>query len=173
MDAVTALAGRDLLSEDQQKLIAGFCQRWNCRGFQALLETNMLSEAAFADIAARIREMPRLRDVRKLKLSDEIVGSLPFPFCRSRLCLVIGKRESGGGCSWRVAIADPWDAETIQKTEEMLAGNVEGSAASDVNSSVEWCIGERSDILEAIDSNFPFSSITPHFWQVMSAYQSL
>lgn len=156
MDVVAALAGRDLLSDDQQKLIAGFCQRWNCSSFQALLETHMLSETAFADLAAKIRELPRLKNIRNRALDAEVVASLPFPFSRSRLCLVYEVRNSGSSKTYQVAIADPWDAETMQKAEDILGG------------AVQWGIAEKSDILEAIDLNFAISTVAPNFWQLFA-----
>jgi len=156
MDSVNALFSRGLVSEDQRVMLAGFCKRWNCSGFEALIETNMISERAFADLASDILRLPRVPDVRGSTLSPDTLALLPFPFARSRGCLVLGMSGPADSRIFRVAIANPWDRETRMMVEDMLHGDV------------EWFIGERSHIIEAIDRHFPLSSIVPHFWEVLA-----
>ncbi|MFM8877640.1 MAG: hypothetical protein ACKOKG_00690 [Verrucomicrobiota bacterium] len=156
MDAVVALAGRGLISDDQQFMLAGFCKRWNCSAFEALIETDMISEMSFADQAADILRLPRLSNIRNMTISEETLELLPFPFARSRAVIVTAILDHGEARSFRVAIADPWDAQSRLMVEDMLHGEV------------EWGVGERSDIVDAIDRHFPLKSIIPHFWEVLS-----
>ena len=156
MDAVSALSSRGLISDDQRIMLSGFCKRWNCSSFEALIETNMVSESTFADLAAEILNLPRVRNVRNGSFDEISVSLLPFPFARSRCCIVLDFEGTGDDKSYRVAIADPWDAQSRLMAEDMLHGKV------------RWCSGERSDIIEAIDRHFPFSSIVPHFWEALS-----
>lgn len=156
MDSVDALYSRGLVSDDQKVMLAGFCKRWNCSGFEALIETNMISESAFADLASDILRMPRVSEIRNLVFNAESLGLLPFPFARSRAAIIMGATGPAGSQTFRVAIANPWDNQSRLMIEDMLHGEV------------EWFVGERSDIIEAIDRNFPLGSIVPHFWEVLT-----
>lgn len=156
MDAVVALSGRGLLTDDQRLLLAGFCKRWNCSAFQALIETNMISEASFADHASDILRLPRASNLREMTFSEGDLEILPFTFARSHACIILGSAGPTGAKTYRIAIADPWDGQSRLLVEDMVRGEV------------EWCVAERSDIIEAIDRNFPLKSIVPHFWGVIS-----
>ncbi len=156
MDSVSALSGRGLISDDQRTMLAGFCRRWDCSPFEALIEANMISESEFADHAADLSHLPRVKNVRMESFDEISLDLLPFPFARRRVCIVLGSDDSGEGRVVRVAIADPWDNEARLLVEGMVPAKV------------QWCVGERSDIIEAIDRHFPFSSIVPHFWEALA-----
>jgi hypothetical protein len=156
MDAVAALTERGLITQDQQVMLAGFCKRWSCSAFQALIETNMISELSFADQSADILGLRRVSELRSKVFPESVIALLPFPFSRSRACVVMEEKSSFEGKAFQVAIADPWDSETRMLVEDMLPGPI------------DWCVGERRDVLEAIDRNFPFSSVVPHFWEALS-----
>jgi len=160
MDAISALADRGLITEDQRITLTGFCDRWNCSVFQALIETNIISESDFADQAADILNLSRVSNVKSNSFDKKSLGLLPFHFARSRACVVLGSDDSLGYQRIRVAISDPWDFRTRQMVEDLIQVNV------------EWCVGERSDVIEAIDRHFPVSSIVPHFWETLAGNSS-
>ena len=161
MDAISALADRGLITDDQRITLAGFCNRWNCSVFRALIEANIISESDFADQAADILNLPRVTNIRSNSFDKKSLGFLPFHFARSRACVVLGCDDSVGYQRIRVAIADPWDFQSRQIVEDLVQVNV------------EWCVGEYSDVIEAIDRHFPVSSIVPHFWETLSGNSSL
>ncbi len=156
MDAISALADRGLITDDQRITLAGFCNRWNCSVFQALIEANIISESAFADQAADILCLPRVTNIKSNSFDKKSLEFLSFHFARSRACVVLGIDDSVGSPGIRVAIADPWDFQTRQLVEKLVQVNV------------QWCVGERSDVIEAIDRHFPVSSIVPHFWETLA-----
>lgn len=161
MDAISALSDRGLISEDQRITLASFCNRWNCSVFQALIETNIISESDFADQAADILNLPRVTNIKSNSFDKKILGLLPFHFARSHACVVLGSDDSLGYHKIRVAISDPWDFRSRQMVEDL------------VHVKVEWCVGERSDVIEAIDRHFPISSIVPHFWETLAGNSAL
>lgn len=156
MDAISALMDRGLFTDDQRITITGFCNRWNCSVFHALIEANIISESDYADQAADILNLPRVTNIKSKSFEQKYLELLPFHFARSRACVVLGSDDSGSYSRIRVAISDPWDFQSRQMVEDL------------VQLKVEWCVGEYSDVIEAIDRHFPVSSIVPHFWETLA-----
>ncbi|MEY4630825.1 MAG: Type secretion system protein N-terminal domain [Pseudomonadota bacterium] len=160
MESVKALLERGILSPDQKTMVDGFCKRWNCSGFEALIETHMVQEVQFADHAAEILGLPRLRNLKQRKLLSNPGQLIPLPFARRKMAIVVDVIDPGPATLnqrrvFKVAVANPWDPHMINSLEEMLDGDI------------EYAVADRSDILDAIDRNYPFSDFVPEFWRSM------
>ena len=162
MESVKALFEKGILSQDQRIMLDGFCRRWNCSGFEALLETNIIQESQFADHASEMLGLPRIRNLRGLSMSLSPAQYLPLPFARRNMAIVFDSHVSGHGQSnqmkvFKVAMANPWDGFLADSLRDMLQGDV------------QLFVGDRTDILDAIDRNYPFSDFVPEFWRSMSS----
>jgi hypothetical protein len=162
MESVKALFEKGILSHDQRVMLDGFCRRWNCSGFEALLETNIVQESQFADHASEILGLPRIRNLRGRSFNLSPAQHLPLPFARRNIAIVFESDVVGHGVSsqhkvFKVAVANPWDGFLENGLRDLLHGEV------------QLFIGDRSDILDAIDRNYPFSDFVPEFWRSMSS----
>ena len=160
MESVKALLERGVLSADQKSMIDGFCKRWSCSGFEALIETHMVQETQFADHAAEILGLPRLRNLKNRQIATNPGQLIPLPFARRNAAIVVEVRDPGTATVnrhriFKVAVANPWDSLMVNSLEDMLDGEI------------ELAVADRSDILDAIDRNYPFSDFVPEFWRSM------
>ena len=129
------------LSQNIVSLLRGYCERWKVSGYQAILDTHLLSESALAAALSRCLRLDRLFHVRvnsNLILSG---GSISYSLAREWCCIETEAiRQS---TEREFAVADPTERKNIMELRRMFG------------SRIRVVVAPASEIVEAIRENYP------------------
>lgn len=122
---------------------------WSVGALEAVLDTHMISEDLLADALARHLKIERIRAVKSIAVLPGILELVPFTAARALCCLpvewIIPRQHV------KLVVADP----TCLILKGALQANfprVDGKALE-----MTLAVGERRDILSAIDLLYPLS----------------
>jgi hypothetical protein len=140
------LKNRGLMSPSTHKVISTFMSKWNVDVFRAVIETHLVDESRIADILSEELKLPRLGRLRMLSVSDDVLMAIPYDVALECAVFPFEISESG---RLHIVIADPSDTVTIQRI---------GSVTKRV---VEVFVGERSEIISAVQMHYPLAMQLP------------
>ena len=140
------LRQRGLMSSSTHKVLSGFMAKWDVDIFRAVIETHLVDENQMADLLATELKLPRLSRVRLLTVPENVLMTIPFDLA---LDLAVFPFEISENGRLHVAVADPSDSATISKIEAVT------------NRSLEIFVGERSEIIAAVQRQYPLSLQVP------------
>ena len=145
------LKHRGLMSSSTQKVVTSFMSKWNVDVFRAVIETHLVDESRIADILSEELKLPRLGRLRMLSVSEEVLRIIPYELALEVAVFPFEISESG---RVHIVIADPSDAETV------------GRIASSAKRTVEIFVGERSEIISAVQMHYPLSMQIPSLLKI-------
>jgi len=152
LDALVAQGG---MSGSIRTTVQKYAERWSCSYFQALLETGVVSETDIADILALIAHVPRLHGISSQDISSVVIGALPFDSAREIQAIPVAQVE--GSSKIEVAVANPLDAAAMERLRR------------EAKSEIVLAVGERSDIVSAIDGCYPLKDRWPSVWECVKS----
>jgi hypothetical protein len=132
------------LSPTSRRVITRYMSTWSCDALTALTETHILSEAALAERLAEAFQAPLIRGLNKLSIDLDSLEIVPFQRARDWQMIMLVD-ESG---TKRLVVSSPACVDRIEKIREALPFGFTLS------------VGERSDIVRAIDELYPLAAIT-------------
>ncbi len=140
------------LASDMQAVVEGFCTRWDVTPFQALLETHAFTESALAKALAVICEVPFRSRISWEESALPVMEKIPFSQAIQQICLPVAFDSKEEMATF--VFADPSDREG----RELI-----------LNRFPTWkkqiLIGEKTRILQAIETYYPFSEQVPFFFE--------
>lgn len=134
------------LSELGWRLIQDFMQKWQLDAYEAILATNLITEQRLAEVLARQLKMDRLYSIRQLGVQQSDIKRLSFETAKRLQALVIGPDRNNG---LEIVVANP------------LKPGLKGELAREVGEEITLSVGERNDIVDAIDNLYPFEDQVP------------
>lgn len=149
VDALQLLYQKGNLSSSQLKTLKKFMKTWNLSPIDAIFETHLISEEGVADAMAQYMKLERIQSVRARKVPVNVLHSVPFSAARALCCLPLEWIVPGRHL--KVAVADP----TCNVLRSSLASHLTGSHGLALE--ITLAVGERRDILSAIDLLYPLS----------------
>lgn len=133
------------LSPTGRLVISRYMRTWSCDALRALTETHLLTEGALAERLAEAFQAPLIRGLNKLSIILESLDVLPFQQARNwEMILVVDETATK-----RLVVASPACLDRIEKIREALPFGFTLS------------VGERSDIVRAIDELYPLAAQLP------------
>ncbi len=133
------------LSVTCRQVIERYMTTWSCDALRALTETHILTEGALAERLAEAFQLPLIRGVSRLSIILESIQILPFQ--RARDWEMIMVRDEGQ--TRRLVVSSPAYLDRIETVRESLPFGITLS------------VGERSDIVRAIDELYPLAAQLP------------
>jgi hypothetical protein len=121
-------------------------EQWGVDAFKAVIETHLVDESKIAEILAEEFKLPRLMRVRILNVESEVFDFVPYEFALEHLAFPFELKSDG---TLRVVFADPSNPDRI-KSLEVVAGK-----------KIAAYVGERSEIISAIQRHYPISKQLP------------
>jgi hypothetical protein len=142
IDMFAALEAKNLLSPDMKTLVQGFASRWSTSHYRALLETHILDETTLADCFAQALGKSRVYHLTSAAIEREAIELLPYKLAKELAALPMMFLDEQRQ-RLEIAVCDPF-AEGLRKKLADASG-----------CEVTFAIGERTDILKAIDLFYP------------------
>jgi hypothetical protein len=140
------------ITPDMQEVVEGFCTRWNVSPFQALLETHAFTETALAKALAVICEVPFRSRITWEESALTVMEKIPFSMATRQICLPISFHKKEGIATF--VFADPSDRRGVESILSCLPGW-----------EIRMHIGEKTRVLQAIETYYPFSQQVPFFFE--------
>ena len=140
------LRQRGLLSPAIQKVMTGFMAQWGVDAYRAVVETHIVEESKIADVLSQELKIPRLTRVRILNVTNETLQHVSYNLALDLVAFPFDLNDQG---KLHVVFADPSDPERIRKLE------------NSTKKSIEPFIGERSEIIAAIQRHYPLALQLP------------
>lgn len=140
------LRQRGLLSVSSQKVVTSFMETWHVSAFKALTETHIIEEGKIADILATELKLPRLSRIRLIGATAESMALVPYEMALDRIVFPFEITEFG---NVHAVVADPTDSDGYPFVQ------------SYIGKKMEIFIGERSEILGAIQKHYPLAMQLP------------
>ena len=139
------LEKKDALSPTGRLIIERYMRSWNCDVLVALTETHLLKESLLAQKLAEGFGLPLTRDLLNYRFVMESLEVLPFILARSWEMILVSQGEEG----WILVVANPACEGRIAQVRKGLSLGFTLS------------VGERSDIVRAIDELYPLAAQLP------------
>jgi type IV pilus assembly protein PilB len=140
------LRARGIISPSTQQVALGFMGRWGLDAFRAVIETHLIEESRMADILSEELRIPRLNRIRLLVVEKEVFDFIPYEAALEHTVFPFELKSDG---TVKVAVADPTSQERVAKIGEL------------VGKKIEVFVGERSEIISAIQKHYPLSKQLP------------
>lgn len=151
-ELLTFLVEQSLLTQSGKSLIERYVRTWQrtttMTAFQALIETALVTEADLANASANYWGMPRLYHLTGMEVPEALLPRFPFTQARAWECLPL--LVDGGGIEF--VVANPWYGQRMQDLKALGAV---------VGHEITLAVGERGDILKAIDELYPLAAQLP------------
>ena len=133
------------LSPTSRLVITRYMSTWSCDALKALTETHFLTEEALAQRLAEAFQLPLIRGLSKLSIILESLPVIPFQQARDWEMIFVADEEG----TKRLVVSSPACLDRIEKIREALPFGFTLS------------VGERSDIVRAIDELYPLAAQLP------------
>ncbi len=146
------LLERGEISPSTIQVIERYVETWECTPFEALIECNIFSESDLADLLAQILKCDRIYYVGSLNIAKDALEALPFEHARQWTCLPV-RFQDGAKESLEVVVADPTREDHLKVLRKLL------------NCDFVLAVGERTDILVAVDELYPLEKQIPSLTQ--------
>lgn len=153
---LAALVSRGLLAPTTERIVALFAERWQCSHFDALLETSVVAEGELADALALLAKVPRLHGIVHQHVFPEVLNLIPFKLARELQAIPLADLD-GKGTRIEVAIANPLDASKVTRLRQAIPCEI------------VLAVGERSDIVSAVDEMYPLKDRWPSLWDCVKS----
>ena len=140
------LRHRGHISAAGQKVVLGFMEQWGVDAFKAIIETHLVEESKIAEILSEEFKLPRLMRVRILNVEAQVFDFVPYELALEHLAFPFELKNDG---TLRVVFADPSNPDRI-KSVEAVSGK-----------KIAAYVGERSEIISAIQRHYPISKQLP------------
>jgi len=145
------LQKRGHLTATNVRTIQAFVQRWHVPAHVAVLETCVLDEASLAEAIADCYAMPRLVQLRQIKVSRVNLERIPYAEARRLEVLPVGPNSSNG--RFGVVMADPTDPARVAAVRDIIGEEL------------TLAVADRTDIVGTIDEFYPLSGRLPSIWE--------
>ena len=149
------LISRGALAPATKRTIQLFASKWSCSHFSALIESSVISEGELADALALMVQIPRLHGISSQHISPEVLGLLSYSTAREFEAIPVANFEDTGKVE--VAVANPADENRVNALRKMFSGEI------------VLAVGERSDIVSAIDEMYPLKNRWPSVWDCVKS----
>lgn len=141
------------ITPDMQIVVEGFCARWNVTPFQALLETHAFTESALGKALAVICEVPFRSRILWEESASTVMEKLPFSEATEHMCLPLSFQTHKKTSVATFVFANPSDTRTVNQLLSRFVG---------------WetriLVGEKTRVLQSIETYYPFSEQVPFFF---------
>lgn len=136
------------ISESIFALVHRYAVAWQCSGYTALLDTNIFDEFTLADILASILKIDRIYNIDSIQVDDEALSLISYQMALKYECLPLSLLGAQGQ-SLEVLVADCTDSQVLAELQSVL------------NCELSLAVGERSDIVKAINRLYPIEKQLP------------
>lgn len=119
-----------------------YMARWGTTPLAAVLETHVLPEAQLADEIAERLKISRIYQVAAHPFQKDALHAMPYELAKKWVCFPLGTQGTKSD-AFEVVMADPLAAGAVEDLEKALKRQL------------VLAVGERSDIVRAIDSLYP------------------
>jgi hypothetical protein len=140
------LRHRGHISAAGKRVVLGFMEQWGVDAFKAVIETHLVEESKIAEILSEEFKLPRLMRVRILNVESEVFDFIPYELALEHLAFPFELKSDG---TLLVVFADPSNPDRI-KSLEVVSGK-----------KIAAYVGERSEIISAIQRHYPISKQLP------------
>lgn len=139
------LRDRNFLTKTNVRMLTSFAQTWRCGALQAIIDTHILTESELANALANIFQLDRIIGLRNHRVDDNCLNLLTYKEAKERV-IALFCDDSG---RYDLVTADPSD-------QTYIAGLRKKSPVQ-----FTLAVGERSDIVRAIDEKYPLGAQLP------------
>jgi hypothetical protein len=158
-DLLGRLVKGRFISAACRQMVELFEKRWQVSSYHAIIQTQVMPEAALADAMAEIYKIDRVYQVAALPISREALRIIGFKRARAWECLAVGDFEGRTG-QFEIVIADPSQKVWIEQLKQELKREL------------TLAVGERSDIVKAIDEIYPLAEQLPSFFDLVDSNEA-
>jgi hypothetical protein len=128
-------------------------ERWKVDAFRASIETNIVEESKMADILSDFLKIQRVHRLPAKVVPNEAFKRIPYNFALEETIYPFDINSDGTRV--KVAIADPTDPEKLNAIGELTG------------ITVDYFIGERTEIIAAIQRHYPLAMQLPSLLSVI------
>lgn len=148
LSLLNQLKDRGILTASNFTMLERFANRWNLTSFDAILETNILSESKLADFVAEIGGYTRIQALPFESLPEKIFQGIDYKTARALEVLPLG--DLLGHDDFLVLMVNPTDMNKVGMVQNLLG------------TKVTLGVGERNFVRKMIDKFYPLSMQLPH-----------
>lgn len=149
LDLIDILTQSGDITPSGERMVRHYVKTWKVAPFQAVIETHMVSEGRLADTLSEQLRINRIYHVSSLQASLNALQVVPYAKAKEWLCLPFAFEDSRIGKKLEVITADPTIPGLIEALEVMAGCGI------------VLAVGERSDIVRAIDGQYPLELQIP------------
>jgi hypothetical protein len=142
------LSAAGAISRSTQGVVKKFASTWGCSGFNALLKTHVFDEIQLADLLSQTLRIDRIYNVSSIVVNGEMLHRIPYDFSIDFECLPLNFSHSYSD-RMEVLMADPTNEVALQQLKSLLGCEL------------SLAVGERSDIVKAINRLYPVEMQLP------------
>jgi len=150
-----ALVERGAMAQATKMIVAKYAERWDCGHFDALIEAGVVSESDIADVLAMMVKATRVHGIASQLVAPEVLETVPYALARELQAIPIGVFEDTGKIE--VAVANPADQTVVDRLRRATPREI------------VLAVGERSDIVSAIDGLYPLKDRWPTMWDCVKS----
>tara|TARA_B100001094_G_C18056245_1_gene732633 strand:+ start:357 stop:827 length:471 start_codon:yes stop_codon:yes gene_type:complete len=147
MELLNILLGHSKITETNVRLLKFYMEKWDCSPYEALVDSNILSEQLLANTLSAIFKKPRVFSLEGVEIETFIYKKLPYRFAREWNTLPLSQNRETG--TYRVLLSDPTNDEILNGLSGYLGEGIDIS------------IGERTFLATSIDERYPISLQVP------------
>lgn len=147
-DLLQNLAMRGVLTASNHEMLSRFANRWNLTGFDAILETKILSETKLADEIAEIYGFVRLQALPFEALPESLFNAIDYKTARALEVMPLG--DILGHQKFFVLLANPTDKNKVGMVRHLIGQDI------------ELGIAERHLVRKMIDRFYPITMQLSH-----------
>ncbi len=150
-----ALVAEGELSVAIRTTVQRYAERWSCSYYLALLETGVVSESKLADTLSLIARVPRLHGIASQHIAPAVLETLPYECAKEIQAIPVAVIDGSGKIE--VAVANPADSADLARLRKAAKAEI------------VLAVGERSDIVSAIDGSYPLKDRWPSVWDCVKS----
>ena len=148
MAFLNLMLAEGLISGTQHRLLENYCEKWNVSGFDAALQTHVLTESEIADALAKAMRVDRVYNLAGVAITKDCLSKVPFALARQHTCVPLMFLE-GGPNRLEVVFANPLDTHAVSQIQ------------TECGIDIVLAVGERSDILRTIIKKYDIAAQVP------------
>lgn len=130
------------------KAAAIFAEKWSVSQFDAILETNLVSESRLADLISSALNLTRVSGVSTAPLTQSATELISYSRARDLRALPL-RVTVGASRTVELIVADPTQYEVFQ------------NLAKELNCKFEFAVASRDEILRALEICWPIERQIP------------
>jgi hypothetical protein len=122
------LLEKGAITRSSMELMTDFCKRWQVEAYDAVIESNILTEGELSSILAEYFSIDRYLEIEEDDIKDELTKVLKFSDAKRYCCLPVAYADDEK--TLKVVIADPTNYTKVNAIKDCMQKNIVLSVAN-------------------------------------------